>query len=215
MTRQRVLEELRAAGPLHPLDLAVRLELHVNTVHRHLEVLEGAGLVSHRPEPRRQPGRPRVVYESTDMSGTEHAGHRFLARLLASYVSANLDPEQVGEEAGKAWGQHLIGVTPFARTDADVAVDRALELLDELGFAPSQHHDDDALELGRCPYPDLAEELPQLICALHVGLVRGALTGLGAPLEIIDLEARPGQETPCVLRYRRTDRPAPSSPPTH
>jgi predicted ArsR family transcriptional regulator len=202
-TRMRVLDELRAADRgLHPHEIAVHLNIHVNTVHRHLDVLEGAGLVVRLPEDRTTPGRPRVLYEAVANCDSERVGHRFLARALAAYVVAKLDPNQVGEEAGEAWGRHLIDAGPFAEDDPEVAIQRAMDLLEDLGFQPTVQPQDQVLELGKCPFPQLAAEMPDLICTLHAGLIRGALSGLGAPLVVTDFEPK-GPDAPCVLRYDR------------
>jgi predicted ArsR family transcriptional regulator len=206
---------------MHPLRLALDLEIHVNTVRRHLEILESGGEVRRTPEAGGQPGRPRVLYERVEVHADPAcAGHRFLARALASYVAGTHgDPATAGLASGEAWGGHLVAAEPFTRSDVEDALERAFAVLDELGYEPSRHEfriEEGVLTstLGRCPFPELATAFPGLICNFHVGLVRGALGRLGANLDVdvsvVDGGIEGGIEggTPsgiCLLRYRPLD----------
>ena len=53
----------------------------------------------------------------------------------------------------------------------------------------------------RCPFKDLAESHGGVICALHLGLLRGALEELRAPVQVDALRpfAEPGV---CVVELR-------------
>lgn len=57
------------------------------------------------------------------------------------------------------------------------------DLFDWLGFAPrlvddaAQRH----LELDACPFRDLARAYPHIVCTVHLGLLRGALSRLRVP----------------------------------
>ena len=50
------------------------------------------------------------------------------------------------------------------------------------------------IRLRHCPFLELAEGYDQLVCAIHLGLMQGALSGLGAPVTASRLEpfAEPG-----------------------
>ena len=50
---------------------------------------------------------------------------------------------------------------------------RSSTLLDEQGFAPESQ--DREVTLRRCPYYDLAEQHPEVVCSVHKGLIAGAL----------------------------------------
>ena len=53
--------------------------------------------------------------------------------------------------------------------------------LDALGFDPELAGDDRAVTVGfaHCPFRELAETNPEIVCALHQGLVEGIVDGLG------------------------------------
>ena len=42
--------------------------------------------------------------------------------------------------------------------------------------------------MHRCPFHDLAEQYPDVVCAAHRGLISGALEELGSPLGVAELE---------------------------
>lgn len=183
-SRARILAELAQGEPLDTRRLAKSLGLHVNTVRVHLGVLAEAGLVAAETLPRQGRGRPRLAYravgEPHDDGGRRY---RLLAEILTTLVAR--DGGAAGaqlEEIGEAWGGHLVDSPPPGAelTDAE-ALDRMLALLAEVGFQPE-------LETGRrrrilmrpCPFLELARRHPEVVCPIHLGLMRGALAELGA-----------------------------------
>ncbi len=42
--------------------------------------------------------------------------------------------------------------------------------------------------MHRCPFSDLAKRYPRVVCALHAGLISGALEEIGAPVHLEELE---------------------------
>jgi predicted ArsR family transcriptional regulator len=189
-----VLAELvEARAPLDAGELARRVGLHANTVRFHLGRLAEAGLVSSALEVRSRPGRPHVLYAATAEAGEPAEDYRFLARMLASALEAGPDPERQAERAGHRWGRYLIDRrAPDDAISADAARNELARLLADQGFAPEQAGD--AIHMCRCPFKDLAESHGGVICALHLGLLRGALEELHAPVRVEALRpfAEPG-----------------------
>jgi predicted ArsR family transcriptional regulator len=194
--RRALLDELRAAPDGLGVDeLARRVGLHPNTVRGHLEVLREAALVSGDVDRRGARGRPRMVYVAVadDVAGGEprpaDEGYRFLAEILLSCLLRGTDvPAEEARQAGRAWGRLLVErPRPDERVDAPGAARRLLRVLDERGFAPAQLPNGD-IALRRCPFLDLAAQRPDVVCAVHLGLMQGALHELDAPLEVSLLE---------------------------
>ena len=73
-------------------------------------------------------------------------------------------------------------------------------LLARQGFRPEVEDGD--LVMRRCPFHELAETQPHIVCAAHRGLIGGALEQLGGDPELGELQifARPDV---CVARLRR------------
>lgn len=201
--RVRIVQELRAAdGGLDASELASRVALHPNTVRWHLGILADAGLVSSTPAARTRPGRPRILYSLAPepaQHGTDE--HRLLATVLTGALANSEDGAARAEQAGEAWGRYLLAKDPLARKrDDDTAVGEVVELLDQQGFEPSAHEDE--IHMARCPFHALAESQPEVVCAVHKGLITGALTALGSDLEVeeLDVFVRPDL---CVARLTR------------
>lgn len=201
VSRARILEELRTGGPQDSRELGRRVGLHPNTVRFHVEHLAEAGLVRAVTGPAAGPGRPRVLYEAVeDVDPGSGDGYRLLARILAGYLASIDDPRRVAEEIGREWGGYLTErPAPFAGLSAEDAVERVTRLFTELGFMPEAVVEDGRrrILLHRCPFREVAREKPEVVCSVHLGMLRGALAELGAPLEATDLEPMV-QPTLCI-----------------
>jgi predicted ArsR family transcriptional regulator len=207
--RQRVLELLQeATASLGVAELAAQATLHPNTVRFHLARLESAGLVQRDREPRRSPGRPRFTYTALRREPAQRS-YRLLAQMLASFLTQALpDPSKAATRAGRTWGRHLTQrPTPFHRSDEVTAVAALVDLLDTMGFAPrtatpqTQDPRPAEIHLQNCPFREVAEENQQVVCALHLGLMQGALAELRSGVSATELHPFV-EPSLCVTRLR-------------
>ncbi|HST81776.1 MAG TPA: helix-turn-helix domain-containing protein [Kineosporiaceae bacterium] len=192
-SRSRVLEVLReAGGPLGVQEIAALTGLHANTARFHLDALIEARLVDRACEERTQRGRPRVVFQATPAA--EEAGqpnYRLLAEMLTGLIASVLPKsERAAVEAGEGWGR-LLAQPPLHRVDALEGISRLSAILADAGFAPEAAGNSTApvIRLRHCPFREIAIEYPELVCSLHLGLIRGVLSELRAPVAAERLEA--------------------------
>jgi predicted ArsR family transcriptional regulator len=84
--------------------------------------------------------------------------------------------------------------------DDHAAIEEVVDLLDQQGFEPSAQECE--IHMARCPFHALAESQPEVVCAVHKGLITGALSALGSDLEVegLDVFVRPDL---CVARLAR------------
>ena len=192
-SRAGILAELADAGPLDARELAERVGLHVNTVRVHLNALAEAGLVESETLPPQGRGRPRVAYRAAAAAGEVGARrYRLLAEILTALV-ARLGPEAAEqlEEIGEAWGRYLVETPPpYAELGDREAVERLVGLLAEIGFEPelAQTPRGRRILMRPCPFLELARAHQDVICPIHLGLMRGALAELGARTRATKLE---------------------------
>jgi predicted ArsR family transcriptional regulator len=200
-SRVRIIELLHTAeAPLDATEIAAAVGLHANTVRSHLRVLADAGLVSTAREDRHRPGRPRIVYEDAPEGGLieEPGGYRLLAEILASYLaSSGQESVDKAEAAGRAWGRYLIDRRPpFAAATAGDDIEAIVRLLQEAGFEPALESAESGhtLLMQRCPFGGVADSYRKIVCSVHLGLIQGALSELGANVEADELQpfVRPG-----------------------
>jgi predicted ArsR family transcriptional regulator len=180
-SRRRLLEVLHSAGrPVAVGELAAAVGLHVTTARAHLRTLEAAGLVVRTPQPPAGRGRPRHWY-ATVTADPLGEGHRELAELLAGALDAGgEDGRRRAVAAGRRWAEHQVP------EPADLSWEQAVGGLDELftrlGFAPRRVDAGRSrfrMALERCPFRDVARAHPEVVCSVHLGLMREALSRFG------------------------------------
>lgn len=209
--RGEVLAQLREAdGPLSVADVAQLTGLHANTARFHLDGLAADGLAERSVEERDVPGRPRILYTAgSHVPGPRSYG--LLSEILTGLVTSLSDGVPAAMDAGRAWGRHLVDrPAPSERVDAAEAVERLTRVLDAAGFRPDTQPGrtkrDTDVRLHHCPFREVAERHNDVVCAIHLGLMRGALEELHAPVEATSLQPF---VTPnlCLARLRVTRSP--------
>jgi predicted ArsR family transcriptional regulator len=217
-SRAEVLGMLRAEGsPLGIREVASRTGLHPNTARFHLEALVHAGLATRSIPDRDRPGRPRIAYQATSSGPSGQRRYQLLAEMLTSMVAAVMpDPGGSAEEAGREWGAYLTEQpAPYARHSAGDAIAKLTAIMEDLGFAPKVTAEAGGtryrLGLRHCPYREVALAHRDVICPLHLGLVRGTLARMRAPVTAERLEpfAEPGL---CVTWLAAGEQPGPGQP---
>lgn len=212
-SRIALLEALRRARkPLTIQQLADELGLHGNTVRFHLARLTQAGLVKEGQAGPSGPGRPKLVYTAVpeEESAEPRDGYQLLAEILAGHLAAtSSSPAADAVAAGREWGRYLAErPAPFSTLTSEKALEKVVSLLDELGFAPEQESGQSRVRLHSCPFRTVAQHRPDVACSVHLGLMRGALAEMGAPLKATDLQPSFTAE-PCLAVFDVTEQTRP------
>ena len=190
-SRRGVAETLGAAAEgLTVAQIAERVGLHPNAVRQHLDVLQRAGVVVAAPAPTGRRGRPSTVYALAAPHALAAVGHRELVRLLLELVRRSRMDEDDVEAFGWEQGRKLVG---------DGAGPEALAAsMAAIGFAPEEVTPEAGRRQGRmdlrlraCPFKEaVLAEGGHLICALHRGMVRGALERIDDDAELAVFEPK-------------------------
>jgi len=211
-SRTDVLDMLRAAdSPLGVREVAQRMGLHPNTARFHLEALTEAGLAVRETEDRETPGRPRIGYRAAADGPAGRRRYRLLAEMLTSLIAGIMpEPGRAAEEAGREWGAYLTEQpAPYQKLPAREAIGKLTAGMEDLGFSPQAEAGDGGgqyrLLLRQCPFREVAEHHQDVICALHLGLMRGALDRMRAPVSADRLEPFV-QPSLCIARLTEHDR---------
>lgn len=181
-----VLDTLRRQGrPSTLTELTAATGLHANTLREHIEALIELGLAErHRAEPRGR-GRPAWLYRAADTPGEPESAYAGLVAALVRVIQqTSASPREDAVTAGIAWGRELAGRgrgAAGARTDRDraAAPRRLVELLRRLGFEPDADLAQGVVRLTRCPLLETARRHPDVVCGVHLGVLRGALEEYG------------------------------------
>lgn len=201
-TRERLLDLLRATEEPQPVSaLSAALDLHQNTVRAHLLLLEQAELVVSTSDRSGARGRPSILFSAVPAAAEQE--HALLAAALASALEPLPDGVEVAEAAGRSWGGVMIErLEPGRVPDGEACIERVASLLRRRGFAPEV--DGSELVMHRCPFRELAERYPRVVCAFHGGLIDGALDELGSDIGLEGLEPWVTPST-CVARFGRRE----------
>jgi len=190
-TRYAMYRELASStAPLSAQDLADAIGLHPNTVRLHLDRLRDAGVVESETVHRGTVGRPQHRYSLAPGApglGFDPPAHALLAGLfaaLAERIGADADD---AADTGFAWG-----LDAGRRTRARSCAPALVAELSRLGFEPvatdavgDATPDEPAqgasvrIDFLHCPFRELAEAYPELVCNLHRGLCEGVVEEIG------------------------------------
>ncbi|HEY2815185.1 MAG TPA: helix-turn-helix domain-containing protein [Acidimicrobiales bacterium] len=193
------LELARAPHPLATADIAETLGLHVNTVRPHLERMREVGLLEVQSDNRGSVGRPQHRYllaPDAPSLGLEPPTFPILARMLlraARLAGAGAeDAADAGREQGRVGG---------AKVKRRSCIDALVGELDRLGFDPAIAGDYDTatIAFAHCPFRELAEANPDLVCSLHRGMVEGFVEAAGeGEVEVTEFHTLV-HRTPCQV----------------
>lgn len=205
--RRRIVDYVRdAPGRLAAADLAAHLDLHVTTVRFHLDQLEQAGVLTSQRERRESVGRPRKVYVVTEGSvPVNEAAYVVLTEVLAEAIPGDRsERSRASILAGEAWAQRHVTERDVAAVVDDrngsggrdaLPVREVVDVLARWGYrretvtvessGPGQHR----MSLASCPMREAAQAHPEVVCAAHLGLIRGTLRRLG--LRDVGVTVRP------------------------
>ena len=140
-----------------------------------------------RPDGRGAVGRPQNLYTlapDAPSLGLEPPVFPMLARMLLELAAdAGLDDDVVvaaGRDQGRRLAHSAVG-SDRSTAPRRPCIDAAVAMLDELGFDPAAVAEDQItiVAFGHCPFADLAESNPELVCALHRGLLTGFVDEAG------------------------------------
>ncbi|HVV35481.1 MAG TPA: helix-turn-helix domain-containing protein [Acidimicrobiales bacterium] len=173
------LELARSETPLATAEIAELLDLHPNTVRPHLERMREVGLLDVDADNRGTVGRPQNRYRlaaDAPSLGLESSSMRLLANMLAAAaIIGGVDPEAAAE-AGRLQGEASAAQAEMQRrTEPGHCVAALVDELTSLGFDPATVDDGATATIAftRCPFQELAQAFPDLVCHLHRGMIEG------------------------------------------
>jgi predicted ArsR family transcriptional regulator len=107
--------------------------------------------------------------------------------MLTSLIAGTTpEPGRAAEAAGREWGAYFTEQPPpYQKLTTEEAIGKLTAIMAELGFSPRAEADGGGryrLCLRQCPFREVAQHHQDVICSLHLGLMRGALDRMRAPV---------------------------------
>lgn len=171
--RAAVLAFLIDAGkPVTVAEVSASSGQHANTVREHLDALVEADLVSRDRLPPSGRGRPAISYAARNRNSVLRSTKEYVAlvdALVTQLKRTSRDLEADALAVGRAWAAEL----PAEGTPK--------EKLRDMGFEPVVEAQNQLLLLT-CPVLAAAKANPDVVCNIHLGLLR-VMAGEGTGLE--------------------------------
>lgn len=213
-TRRAIYFDVVQSGAATVAGVADRFGVHPNVARHHLErLLEDGYLEVAPPQPRtrRGAGRPskRYVPSTKEVGlGVEAARdeHLLVELLLATLTTlAPADASRLAERAGAEYGRRLASssLTPDQQCESrDQLLASVAASLSDHGFAATADPGSSEIVSTECPFGELAQRFPHVVCALDHGMVRGMVEHLsGTPIEIRRDRSRAQGDTACATSF--------------
>lgn len=214
LRRQLYLVVRRAGHPLSRDDVAGQAGISRRLAAFHLDKLTERGLLrAHyaRPPGRSGPGAGRSAkyYEPSDLEidvSIPERRYDLAGRLLIGAIKAESPREpasttasRVAREAGAEVGGRVRQEKRLRHPGAERTLATAANVLEDHGFEPYRSGPD-SVALRNCPFRELAQEAPEIICRMNQAFVDGLLRGLGNDTVRAAQESIPGD---CCVTLRR------------
>lgn len=203
--RRQVLELLMGSdAALDAATVAAQIGLHITTVRFHLEQLEGAGLIRRAVGREGARGRPRILF-TAGPAAREDEAKQDLSQALAGALAEDADGGRARAiRAGEHWSAAFADELQGSGSEVVVPLVR---ILDRLGFDPEVEEPvadfpdqtRPVINLLACPFRADARQAPEVICSVHLGLIRGIAASLGQDPEGTELRPFVGPEL-CQVR---------------
>ena len=210
--------------------VAEEVGLHVTTARFHLDLLVRHELLE-AVFRRGRVGRPRKIYRTmhrtipTESNRSEEALQALTTLLAETWRPEGDDPPLSAEQAGERWAlRHAPSLSePERRTAASAGawlgkVGRTVDLLHGWGYTPEVRTSEGGrtaeLTLADCPFLELAQAHPDVVCGIHRGLLRGALRAVGEQETEVGLQPLVGPNTCRARITTRAPFDAPHRPAT-
>ncbi len=171
-SRERVLRELEARGPLSIAELTQFTGLHENTIRGHLHRLLGDGYVRQGSDTPAGRGRPTGRWSAVEAeTASPYAG--LAVTLAEALAQTSADAPRVARVAGREWGTRLAEEREGRHGSDRDPRDLVMEIMREQGFAP--YDEGGGITLRRCPLLAAANRRAGVVCAVHEGMIEGML----------------------------------------
>lgn len=199
-----------ADEPVSAQQVADSLSLHPNTVRPHLERLREVGFLELVQRSDGRVGRPQhlyVVAPDAPTFGVEPKSQRVAAAVMAETLASLIDRIELSPddaaEVGRAWGREVEVRSSERDKEGSVLMkpaDPTSTLVNDfsrLGFEPTGTVEE--VFFGECPFRQIADLHPEIVCAAHRGICEGILDveGHGATVETFSSRPESGR---CSVR---------------
>ncbi|AGN18928.1 helix-turn-helix transcriptional regulator [Corynebacterium glutamicum] len=164
------------------IDVAKKLDLHVNTARGHLEELVAKEAIRVVTAAAKGRGRPSLIFQTRVPDNRAVAKEYItLIELMANMLGdvdddAMHNPELRAKalSIGTQWA-HVMGIKHAEAEELDEALSPLINRLREMGFDPTETEEANSLALHSCPFVVNDKRPSAFVCAIHAGFIQESL----------------------------------------
>lgn len=162
-------------------EIAQVLGGHANRSRAHLERLTNDGLISFESAHSGGRGRPSRRYFVTTkgrqvLAADAGVDYRTITHVFTDYLAEHGDAD-AAIDIGKRWSSKALAEVDV---NSESHISAMLAFMEKQGFSPEviETPEGQTIDLWTCPFIDEARENPQVVCAIHRGLIEGVLADI-------------------------------------
>ncbi|KGX85008.1 helix-turn-helix transcriptional regulator [Pontibacillus marinus] len=177
------------------LEIAKKFNIHPNVARLHLSKLEQAHMLQSQTKKTGKGGRPSRLYSLANKEiqlNFPYRDYKLLATMAMEVVQElGEQGEQILYKTGYKYGQEILE-THLNSTPSDMTIENKIEKLRHISniigiyprFEYVKHKNTIFFSIHNCPFKDLAQKKPELVCKMHSQLIKGMLDSLFKNIEL-------------------------------
>jgi len=177
------------------LEIAKRFDIHPNVARLHLTKLEQAHMLQSQTKKTGKGGRPSRLYSLANEEiqlNFPYRDYKLLATMAMEVVQElGAQGEQILYKTGYKYGQEILEThlkpSPTTMTIED-KIEKLRHISNIIGIYPQieyvKHKNTIFFSIHNCPFKDLAQKSPELVCNMHSQLIKGMLDSLFENIEL-------------------------------
>ncbi|BAU95569.1 transcriptional regulator [Corynebacterium suranareeae] len=179
------------------IDVAKKLDLHVNTARGHLEELVAKEAIRVVTASAKGRGRPSLIFQTRVPDNRAVAREYITLIELMANMLGDVDDDAIknpelrakAQAIGKQWA-HVMGIDHAEVEELDQALSPLITRLREMGFDPAETPEENSVALHSCPFVVNDKRPSSFVCAIHAGFIQESLgTNNKIQLELKPLNA--------------------------
>jgi len=194
-TRFYIYQYLNKHQDVSVLEIAEEFDIHPNVARLHLSKLEQVHMIQSNLKKTGKGGRPSRLYSLANEEiqlNFPYRDYKLLATMAMEVVEElGHEGEQILYKTGYKYGQELLNThltSPQSNMTIETKIQKLRYISNIIGIYPEfeyvKHKNTLIFSIHNCPFKELAQKNPDLVCKMHSHLIRGMLNSLFENIEL-------------------------------
>lgn len=193
-TRYKIYQRfLNEREPVTVLNIAEAFDIHPNVARLHLSKLEEINLITSSFLKTGKGGRPSRIYTLSDHVielSFPSRDYKLLSSIALQTLAGLDNGEEALYETGRKYGLHAMDHLEITKNDIDIR--EKIDMLEDAGMMLGMYakfdYDEEShkvsFRIQNCPFYEIAETNPQMVCTMHHSFLKGMFEALFDDVEL-------------------------------